>query len=174
MARRGSDGSVSRRRIPRVLVGGPCEIVTVLVTVTVDPNVVVVVVFVVVVLFVVVVFSIVVVVVGVVVVNAVVVSVVVFADVASASVPPPTVSISVITGGVTTENRPHFSKKARRSALCLASSGVWSVMIAPRETLWQSCHRSAFLTSVANVSQSGSCWAAPRRVRRHRLPQAAE
>jgi hypothetical protein len=94
----------------------------VIVFVTVDPCIVVV-------------FSIVVfvVVVGVVVVvDVVVVRVVsVFADVASASVPPLTASISVTTGGVTTENRPHFSKNARLSALCLASSFTLSVMIAP-------------------------------------------
>jgi hypothetical protein len=105
--------------------------VTVLIIVTVEPPVVVVtvVVFPCIVVSVVVVFSIVVfvVVVGVV----VVVSVVVFADVASASVPPLTASIKLTTGGVTTENRPHFSKKARLSALCLASSFTLSVMIAP-------------------------------------------
>jgi len=58
-------------------------------------------------------------VVGVVVVVAVVV---VLADVASAAVLPLTASINVTTGGVTTENRPHCSRKARLSALCLSSS----------------------------------------------------
>jgi hypothetical protein len=62
----------------------------------------------------------VVVVVGVVVVGVVVVGVVVLPDVASASVLLLTASINVTTGGVTMENRPHCSRKARLSALCLS------------------------------------------------------
>jgi hypothetical protein len=136
-------GSFSRRvngPIEPVIVGGPVVVVTVVVIVTVDPPVVVVNVFVSVSVVVpcivvcsIVVFSIVVfvVVVGVVVVSVVVVSVVVFADVASALVLPLTASNSVTTGGVTTENRPHFSKKARLSARSLSSSRTSSIMIAP-------------------------------------------
>jgi hypothetical protein len=115
------------------------EFVSVTVTVSIIVTVVVVVPFIIVVsvIFVVsVVFSIVVVfvvVVGaVVVVSVVVVSVVVFADVASASVPLLTASISVTTGGVTTENRPHFSKNARLSSLFRSSCSTSSVMVAPR------------------------------------------
>ena len=42
-----------------------------------------------------------------------------------------TASISVTLGGVTTENRPHFSKKARLSARSLLSSRTSSVMKTP-------------------------------------------
>jgi hypothetical protein len=101
-------------------------------------------------LFVVVVFWVVVVVVVCVVVLVVVVCevvvvgvVVVFADVASAAVLPLTASINVTTGGVTTENRPHCSRKARLSALCLSSSRTLSVMIAPSPKTNASIPRSA-------------------------------
>jgi hypothetical protein len=104
-------------------------VITVFVAVCVVVVCCVVVVAFVVVCVVVVAFVVVCVVVGVVVVSVVVV--VVLADVASASVLPLTASICVTTGGVTTENRPHFSKKARLSALRLSSSCTSSVMIAP-------------------------------------------
>jgi hypothetical protein len=70
-----------------------------------------------------------------VVVVVVVVAAVVFADVASAAVLPLTASISVTTGGVTTENRPHCSRKARLSALSRWSFRPSSVMIAPKQSV---------------------------------------
>jgi hypothetical protein len=126
MARVDGGGSLSRTD------NGLYDVVPSIVTVTVFTVVFVTVFVPSVVVIVTVVFPIVVV--GVVVVDVVVVSVVsVFADVASASVPLLTASISVTTGGVTTENRPHFSKNLRLSILFRSSSRTSSVIVAPRD-----------------------------------------